>query len=45
MATIPSGAATCHFTLWKPSPEERGAWEEYTRRLEEKALAHARKGG
>jgi hypothetical protein len=43
--TIPSGAATCHFTLWKPSPEERGAWEEYTRRLEEKALAHAKKGG
>lgn len=43
--TIPAGAATCHFTLWKPGPEEKGAWEAHTRRLEEKALAHAKKGG
>lgn len=37
--TIPSGAPTCHFTLWKTSEEEKKAWEEYTRQLEEKALA------
>jgi hypothetical protein len=43
--TIPSGAASCHFTMWKPSAEEKGAWEAYTRRLEEKALAIAKKDG
>jgi hypothetical protein len=43
--TIPAGAATCHFTLWKPGPEEKGAWEAHTRRLEEKALEYAKKGG
>jgi hypothetical protein len=44
-STIPAGAATCHFTLWKPRPEEKGAWEEYTRALEARALARAKKGG
>lgn len=43
--TIPSGAATCHFTMWQPSAEERSAWDAYTRQLEEKALARARRGG
>ncbi len=42
--TIPSGAATCHFTMWKPTPEEKAAWDEYTRTLEAKALALAAKG-
>lgn len=42
-STIPSGATTCHFTLWKASEEEKGAWEAYTRELEEKALARAKK--
>jgi hypothetical protein len=36
--TIPAGAQTCHFTIWRGSEEEREAWTEYTRQLEEKAL-------
>jgi hypothetical protein len=39
--TIPAGAPTCHFTLWKASDEEGKAWEKYTRQLEEKALRMA----
>lgn len=40
--TIPAGAPTCHFTLWKddsadPS-EESTAWQRYTQFLDEKAL-------
>jgi hypothetical protein len=41
-STIPAGASTCHFTMWKASDEERSDWQAYTRALEEKALAHAR---
>jgi hypothetical protein len=41
--TIPSGAPTCHFTMWKASPEEKSQWEGYTALLEEKALVRARK--
>lgn len=41
--TIPSGAPTCRFVLWKPTAGEKGAWEEYTRQLDEKALALAKK--
>ena len=37
-STIPAGASTCHFTIWKTSEEEKKAWEEYTKQLEEKAL-------
>lgn len=37
-STIPSGAPTCHFTMWKPGEAERGAWAEKTRELERKAL-------
>jgi hypothetical protein len=40
--TIPSGAETCHFTMWKPTEEERTAWNGYTKALEEKALARAK---
>jgi hypothetical protein len=39
--TIPAGAETCHFTLWRGSAEEKKAWEEYTRQIEEKALRRA----
>lgn len=39
--TIPAGADTCHFTLWRASDEERDQWDTYTRVLEEKALRHA----
>ena len=42
-STIPAGAETCHFTLWKPTEEERLAWEEYTKQLERKALVKLRK--
>ncbi|MBI5586291.1 MAG: hypothetical protein HY892_20970 [Deltaproteobacteria bacterium] len=37
--TIPAGAQTCHFTIWQGSEEEKKAWDEYTRQLEEKALS------
>jgi hypothetical protein len=42
-STIPAGAPTCHFTLWKATDEERAAWTSYTARLEEKALTFAQK--
>lgn len=41
-ATIPAGAQTCHFTLWRASEEEQEQWAQYTRVLEGKALRHAR---
>jgi hypothetical protein len=37
-STIPAGAPTCHFTIWRGSEEERQAWGGYTRALEQKAL-------
>ena len=42
-STIPAGAPTCHFTLWRASDSEASQWERYTRELEDKALARARK--
>jgi hypothetical protein len=39
--TIPAGAETCHFTLWRGSAAEKKAWAEYTRQLEGKALRRA----
>src|SRR5579859_1050979 len=36
--TIPSGAPTCHFTLWKASEGEKRRWEETTVQLEKRAL-------
>lgn len=44
-STIPAGASICRFTLWRASSREKRAWEEYTRRLEEKALARAGRAG
>jgi hypothetical protein len=48
-STIPAGAKTCHFTVWKASDAERTQWESYTKLLEQKALARSRlkvvKGG
>jgi len=41
--TIPSGSATCHFTMWRPSEAEREAWADTTRLIEAKAIAMARK--
>ncbi len=37
-ATIPAGAQTCHFTMWKASEEEKGEWAKYTSQLERKAI-------
>jgi hypothetical protein len=42
-STIPSGAPTCHFTLWKATDEEKKAWEQTTATIEAKALVRARK--
>jgi len=41
--TIPAGAPTCHFTLWKPEEGEKEAWERMTRALEAKALERSRR--
>ncbi len=41
--TIPSGSPTCHFTMWKPTEEERAAWEGTTKLIEDKALARAKR--
>jgi len=41
--TIPSGAKTCHFTMWKPTDEEKSAWQKMTHDIEVKALVRGRK--
>lgn len=41
--TIPSGSTTCHFTMWKATDEERGAWAKLTDKLEKRALEQAKK--
>ena len=40
--TIPAGAPTCHFTMWKAGAEEKAKWEADTRLIEAKALARRR---
>jgi hypothetical protein len=42
-STIPAGAPTCHFTAWKPSEAERGAWAKKTGDLERRALEQAKR--
>jgi hypothetical protein len=42
-STIPSGAETCHFTMWRPTDAERVEWATYTAKLERKALDLAKK--
>jgi hypothetical protein len=42
-STIPAGAPTCHFTLWKPTDGERAEWTNYTKLIEAKALSRAKK--
>jgi hypothetical protein len=41
--TIPSGATTCHFTMWRASDDEKAQWDGMTRLIEEKALARAKR--
>jgi len=36
--TIPAGATTCLFEITKKNPHERDKWEDYSKRLENKAL-------
>jgi len=37
-STIPAGAPTCHFSIWRTKEGEDNAWTAYSRRLEDKAL-------
>jgi hypothetical protein len=37
-STIPAGAPTCHFRMWRSAEESSNAWAAYSRELEEKAL-------
>ncbi len=39
--TIPAGAETCHFTVWRGSEREREQWAATTRMIEKKALERA----
>jgi hypothetical protein len=43
-STIPAGAPTCHFTLWKATEDEKEEWQNYTALLEQKALVRAKRG-
>lgn len=36
--TIPAGAETCHFELWRAPEEEAFLWQRYSEELEKKAL-------
>jgi hypothetical protein len=40
--TIPSGAPTCHFTMWRPDEAERAQWEKDTGAIELRALRLAK---
>ncbi len=41
-STIPAGAPTCHFRIWRAKEGEDNAWITYSRELEEKALSQKR---
>lgn len=43
--TIPAGAPTCRFVLWKASEQERSEWEKYSEALGKKALELAGQDG
>lgn len=36
--TIPAGAETCHFEIWKATQQEKAEWAMYTEALEKRAL-------
>jgi hypothetical protein len=40
-STIPAGAPTCHFSMWRTGTGDSGAWEQTTNALNQKALAIA----
>jgi len=41
-STIPAGAPTCHFTMWRSPDGTPPAWSGYTDFVNQKALDHAR---
>jgi len=41
--TIPAGAETCRFELWRARDEEKSQWERYSEQLENKALEIAQR--
>jgi len=41
--TIPAGAKTCLFVLWRATPDEKPEWERYSAQLDKKALEIARR--
>lgn len=42
--TIPAGAETCHFTMWRSDdPAEKSAWQQYTIQIDKKALDIAKR--
>lgn len=42
-STIPSGASTCRFTLWRSEGSDNDEWARFTELLDEKALEIARR--
>lgn len=36
--TMPAGAETCHFTIWRASDDDKEQWERVTRAIETRAL-------
>jgi hypothetical protein len=43
--TIPAGAETCRFVLWRAPGDEGAEWQKYSSQLEKKALEIARGTG
>ena len=43
--TIPAGADTCRFVIWRAPDEEKMEWERFTEQIERKALEIARRKG
>jgi hypothetical protein len=41
--TIPAGAETCRFELWRAPDDEKSQWEKYSEQLEAKALEIAQR--
>ncbi|HEY5532625.1 MAG TPA: L-2-amino-thiazoline-4-carboxylic acid hydrolase [Candidatus Anoxymicrobiaceae bacterium] len=43
--TIPAGADTCRFVIWRASQDEKSEWKRYSEQLDAKALEISRRGG
>jgi hypothetical protein len=43
--TIPAGAQTCRFRIWKRREGEKGQWEEYSQILAQRALERSKNRG